>query len=50
MPRFLFKGYDESYTSERIVMRNIYHNGKKLQSETEYTLQKDEFCRDILLE
>lgn len=49
-PRFLFKGYNEVATSERIRMRNIYHNGKKLQNGMDYTLQTDEFCRDIVLE
>ena len=48
-PRFSFKGYSEQAMSERITIKNIYHNGKRLENGDGYKLDTNEFCRDITL-
>ena len=49
-PKFLFGGHTKEYNSSNITMRNIYHNGKKLTSADEYTLEVDETCENIVIE
>ena len=48
-PRFSFKGYSADAMSERITLKNIFHNGRKLESLGECTLEMNAFCRDIQL-
>lgn len=44
-----FEGYDGTYTSERITVRNLRKNGKHLTA-ADVILQQNEFCRDIVIE
>lgn len=46
-PRLKFQGCDEIHGCHDIVVKNLYHNGKKLISEQDFELEKDEFCQNI---
>ena len=49
-PRFVFEAHSEEACNRNIVMRNIRHNGEKLTSPEDYTLECGEYCYGIRLE
>jgi len=49
-PRLVFQGCDAEHGCHDIVIKDLYHNGKKLTSEQDYDLSTDEFCQSICVE
>ena len=49
-PRFRFVGYDAEHGVKNITLRNIYLNGEKLIDPSQYTLETNEFCKNIVVE
>ena len=49
-PRFRFAGYDAEHGVYNITLRNIYLNGEKLTNPDQYTLETNEFCKNIVIQ
>ncbi len=49
-PIFFFEGHSAEDNTRDVVIRNVTQNGKRLTDPSEYSLQIDEFCRNITVE